>query len=181
MIEINVKLSKNVQSLFQRLEKRMADMSPVMGDIADIMYNSVMDNFLAGGRPTWAPLASVTKTIRKKEGKWPGQILQRSGRLKSSITSGFGSDFAIVGTNVKYAPLHQFGAEKGEYGEKTITEQVRSHFKILRAGKKIKVRAHKRTRKMQIPWGDVPARPFLALGDDDMRKIEDTLLQWLGE
>jgi len=33
---------------------------------------------------------------------------------------------------------------------------------------------------MQMPWGDVPARPFLELGDEDMRKIEDTLLQWLG-
>ena len=56
-----------------------------------------------------------------------------------------GSD-AIVGYNLIYATTHQFGAEKGAFGTTS------------RGG--------------PIPWGDIPARPFLGISDDDRRDIE---------
>lgn len=40
----------------------------------------------------------------------PGQPLRDTGRLQRSITTKAGSDSVTVGTNVMYAPTHQFGA-----------------------------------------------------------------------
>ncbi|MEW5819919.1 MAG: phage virion morphogenesis protein [Cyanobacteriota bacterium] len=78
------------------------------------MMDSVEENFAQQGRPKWKGLAESTKKQRKKEGKWPGIILQKSqGGLAQSITSEYGDDYAIVGTNKVYAAIHQFGGPAG--------------------------------------------------------------------
>ena len=45
--------------------------------------------------------------------KWPGQILQVSGRLRNNLTSHYDSNSAAAGFNLVYAPTHQFGASEG--------------------------------------------------------------------
>jgi len=56
----------------------------------------------------WAPLKSSTIRRRRAGGKGV-RILQDTGRLRASIVRFSDRSNAIVGTNVIYAPTHQFG------------------------------------------------------------------------
>lgn len=82
------------------------------------------------------------KTIKRK-----GSTLIKSGRLKRSIRKiRIGADYAVIGTDVPYARIHNEG------GDTEGTEQVRSHRRrahkrkaYTRAGKRVKagvIRAH---------------------------------------
>lgn len=134
--------------------------------IGAIGRESVRSNFGAGGRPQ----------------KWPdiknrsGQPLRDTGRLQNSIGAEVKGDTVYIGTNVVYAPVHHFGAKKGSFG--TTVAKVKEHTRI-RGGKSITVRAH--NRKMKLPWGDIPARPFLLLQDDDVVEIKAILVDWIME
>lgn len=98
---------------------------------------------------------------RLKTGKWPkslraksqgGQTLQDKGKLRGSIKPSSTKKAAILSTNVKYAPVHQFGA--------TITAK-RGNF--LRFKKKKSV--------------TIPARPFLYVSRKTLNLIKDRYLK----
>lgn len=89
----------------------------------------------------------TTETTWKKTKKGKGSTLIKSGRLKRSIRKvHVGADYAIIGTDVPYARIHNDG------GTIEGTEQVRSHQRRAhkrktypRSNKRIKagiVRAH---------------------------------------
>lgn len=112
-IEIKVDNAEILKAL-KKLSEKTQNLRPVMRNIAGIMMDSVEENFAQQGRPKWKDLSEVTKKQRRKEGKWPGMILQKSqGGLAQSITSEYGDDYAIVGTNKKYAAIHQLGGPAG--------------------------------------------------------------------
>jgi phage gpG-like protein len=83
--------------------------------------------------------------------KLTGQVLNvRTGRLRRSITQrveteASGTIAGLVGTNVKYGRVHEFGF-KGRVPVKAHTRKL--------GGKRVPVRAHSR----QV---DIPKRPFL--------------------
>jgi phage virion morphogenesis protein len=174
-MDIRITARENIKTLFGILDRKLGDMSPIMSHVADVLLYSVRKNFDAGGRPRWESLSESTKTVRKRKGQWPGSILVQIGRLRDSIVTAHGKDWASVGTNVKYAKTQQFGAARGEFG--TQTARIQQHRRKLKSGKAIPVREH--TREVTTPWGDVPARPFLVVQDEDWTEIEDILLGWL--
>ena len=115
--------------------------APLMADISRALLSETLLRFHFGGRPAWAGLSPVTIT-RRRGGA--GAILQDTGELKRSITANHTEDTASVGTNLVYAPTHQFGAKQGEFGRSD--------------------------RNTPLPWGDIPARPFVPMdknGDID--------------
>ncbi|MFA5161166.1 MAG: phage virion morphogenesis protein [Elusimicrobiales bacterium] len=98
------------------LKKRTGNLRPFMKDVRDIMREAVEDNFAAQGRPAWRPLAAATIKERARRGYWPGKILQRhSGNagLLGSIHGAYTDKSALVGTNIRYAAIHQFGGAAG--------------------------------------------------------------------
>jgi phage virion morphogenesis protein len=142
-----------VLDVLDGLLNRLDDLSAPMALIAAQMESAAERAFdeeadPATGEP-WADLSDVTKARREKAGHWPGSILQVKGQLAASIESDYGKDFAQVGSNKVYAPVMFFGAEKGAFG--------------------------KNKRGGPIPWGDIPARPFLGLNADDEADILDIL------
>ena len=105
---------REVVKLLKQLEATGKDMTPVMRTIAGIMADAVEQNFEKEGRPDhWQPLALSTIKQREKHGHWPGQMLQRTGSLASSVTIKFDANSASVGTNKVYAAIHQFGGLAG--------------------------------------------------------------------
>ncbi len=128
-----------------KFRKRIEDMSPLMLEISEIMSDAVEQNFKQQGRPRWKALKQSTKKRRKKQGLWPGKILQARGDLAASVQSSFTKNSAIVSTNIIYAALHQFGGRAGRNKSATI-----------------------------------PARPFLALREDDIKEIKDAIADYLG-
>jgi phage gpG-like protein len=100
------------------------------------------------------------------------------GGMAGSIHARADKDKVVIGTNKIYAAVHQFGAKKGSFG--AVEAGIKTHMrKITQAfgrpvkARKITVRAH--TRKMKLPWGDIPARPFMMAQDEDWDEIRESL------
>ncbi len=102
MIRINIDDS-GIRDGLRRLRERSSNLRPVMTQIAGDMADAVEQNFESEGRPKWKPLKDSTIKQRQKKGKWPGKILQVTGRLAASVSTKATSNRAIVGTNVAYA------------------------------------------------------------------------------
>ena len=98
----------------------------------------------------WAALSPVTLALRRKRGISSTRKLQASRNLLDSIVPDHGKDFAQVGTNLKYAAIQHYGAERGSSGT-----------------------GEWKTRKgsFPIPWGDIPARPYLGLSKQHEEQI----------
>lgn len=125
------------------LQRALADARPAMEAIGQLLVTET-DLAFRGQRDPWgAPwpgLSQVTLKRRRKgprEGAPVAQILADTGRLRGSITYRAGRHAVAVGTNVIYAATHQMGAARGAFG------------RTRRGG--------------PIPWGRIPARPFLPL------------------
>jgi len=119
MIEIKIEAEK-LQKALEEVVAKSLDRRPLMRKLAGIMHGAVKQNFEEEGRPKWVPLSPKTIKAREKKGYWPGYILQQIGRLKSSISMYSDNDCAMVGTNVIYAAIHQFGGKAGRGRKVTI-------------------------------------------------------------
>ena len=127
-IEIKID-SKEVEQKLQELANKTSDLKPLMKNIAGIFASAAEENFAEEGRPDkWIDLSEVTKKQRKKIGKYPGQILQVSGQLASSVNTYYDEDSAIIGSNLAYAAIHQLGGQAGK--NKKITITARPYLKL---------------------------------------------------
>lgn len=150
---------QEVQRALDEVVRRVADPTDLMRQVADVLADATDAAFANEADPAtgvaWDPLSAVTLALRPE--RQGGQILNASGAagLKGSISTDYGKDFAEIGTNRVYAPTHQFGAEKGAFG------------KTSRGG--------------PIPWGDIPARPFLGIGPEDETDILDLATEFLAD
>lgn len=149
-----------IQRKLDDLIRKGGDASSAMRRIAGALRRAVDNAFADEKDPVsgqaWQELSEVTKGRRRK-GKAKRktlEILKDSGTLAGSSNADSGRDYAVAGTNVPYAATHQFGAAKGQYGQTQ--------------------------RGAPIPWGDIPARPFLGIGPDDKKEIIDILKQEMG-
>jgi phage virion morphogenesis protein len=176
---IDIKIDdRQVLDALNRLVELGRDMRPVMRDISTVLMGVVRDAFDTETDPAtgekWPDLSPKT-TIPRREasGHWPGSVLQVTGQLAASIQPDYGADYAVAGTNRPYASTHQFGARMGEFGRYSQISR-RSRYK------EGDFRRNAGTVKgFPIPWGDIPARPFLGLSDEGREDILDVLRQHL--
>lgn len=137
MLEIKVN-SQVLVEVLEQVSQRTAQRQPLMRKLAGTMHSAVSQNFEAGGRPRWLGLK-----YRQ------GTPLNDTGLLKNSIQMVSDNQSAIVGTNKKYAGLHQFGG--------TIRPKIKGFLAFQVEGKWVFT-------KKPIT---VPARPFLRLTEQD--------------
>jgi phage virion morphogenesis protein len=152
---------KDARLALSKLEQRVANLRPALKVIGVGLENKVRQTFASGKDPwgsPWDALADSTVSKRRKGSDVP---LRDTGRLMNSITHALSKNSVSIGTNVVYADTHQYGAAKGEYGTKTVTQTVKKHTRRTKSGKKTTVRKHTRQATITTPWGDVPARRFL--------------------
>ena len=116
-----------------------------LAEIGEAVVASTKERFARAEAPDgtpWAPLAPAT-IARKGHARI---LIGETGALSSTIFYEVGPRRVEIGSPMIYAAVHQFGAKKGAFG---------------------------RTRRGRpIPFGDIPARPFLGLSAGD----EDTIL-----
>lgn len=147
---------REVRQELIRLQQASNNMSPAMRQIANHLQASAERSFKLQANPAtgapWAPLSKTTVARRKKIGKGPTPILEQSGDLRRSIHDEHGKDHAIAGTNLIYAATHQFGAKQGQFAVK---------------------------KGRPIPWGDIPARPFLGLRKQEHSQILNSIINHL--
>lgn len=106
--------NQEVDKALLKLAEKGENLRPLMKNIAGIFAYSTEENFKKEGRPNkWVDLADSTKDTRRKIRKWPGQILQVTGQLASSINTEYDDNSAVVGSNLVYAAIHQLGGQAG--------------------------------------------------------------------
>jgi len=113
---IEIKLDNaEVNAKLIEVARHCEDMLPLMKNIAGIMAHSTEENFKNEGRPDkWQELAESTIKHRKKIGHYPGQILQVTTQLASSISTMYDNNSAVIGSNLAYAAIHQLGGQAGK-------------------------------------------------------------------
>ena len=112
-IEIKID-NKAVESKLLDLAQKSENLRPLMKNIAGIFAYSTEENFKNEGRPDkWPELSESTIKQRTKNKQWPGMILQVSGQLASSVNTYYDNDSAVIGSNLDYAAIHQFGGQAG--------------------------------------------------------------------
>ncbi len=95
-------------SKLQEVHARSGDMRPALLEVGNVFKNAIEDSFKNGSSPfgqVWAPL----KRPRKSGGS---KILVDSGQLGSRWSVRAEARSVEVGTNLKYAAVHQYGSRK---------------------------------------------------------------------
>lgn len=175
-LSITIK-DEEIKRLLADIQRRMGNLTPAMKIIGQIVRTSIVRNFEKGGRPAkWKPLSPIT--LARRKGRKILMDRGMGGGLAGSIHSRADKDSATIGTNKIYAAVHQFGAKKGSFG--TVEAEIKTHMRKITQifgrpvkPRKVTVRAH--TRKMKLPWGDIPARPFIFVHPEDWDEIRESL------
>ena len=127
-IEIKID-NKNIERKLLELAQKSENLRPLMKNIAGIFASATEENFKNEGRPDkWTELSEATKKQRTKQKKWPGQILQVSGQLASSISTQYDDESAVIGSNLDYAAIHQLGGQAGK--NKKVEIPARPYLKL---------------------------------------------------
>ncbi|HCG2926668.1 TPA: phage virion morphogenesis protein [Escherichia coli] len=164
---------RSLAELISKFEQR----APLMRILAGDMEDAVQENFAQQGRPKWM---GWSPRYAKRRG--PGQILQRSGRLASSIVSYSDNDTAMAGTNVIYASIHQSGGK--------IKIPARSQQAYYKQGKDGSVGNQfvKKSQSNYSEWNTIsaytismPARPFLHLTESDVEGMEEKITDFFSQ
>lgn len=175
MMQPGVKIDdRELQTVLGGVIARCEDKRKGLTVIGAIARNSVRTNFAQGGRPTkWKPSKRATRD------GLPGRsaaTLRDTNRLMNSITSEVGTNSVVVGTDVEYAAVQNYGAVKGSFG--TFVAQVKEHQRSHKSGKKYTVGPH--SRRVALPWGTIPAREFMVLPQEDIEDIQAEFANFIG-
>jgi len=169
---------REVRQALERARKRLADLRPLLREIAGRLHDAVEENFRLegrrGGRPRWEELRPATQRAREKAGHWPGRILQRRGQLAASVEPGWSRDKAWVGTNLRYAAIHQFGGtieKKARTQVLAYDEGARRFLSRRRARRKTKGFTAVRFAAIGAHTVTMPARPYLSMTPEDLADV----------
>jgi len=145
------------------IQGRLTNLVPALTAIKEVALDSIRQNFTDGGRPqAWAPL------------KWrQGTPLVDSGRLRASITGEVNATSVVLGTNLPYAAIHQFG------GTIQVPAMTAAPGKVLRfTTRDGSVVFTKRTSAHQVT---IPARPYMVLQPADETTMAQIITAYLAK
>ena len=130
-------IDAETQAELSRMIKAGRDLSKLLGPIADFVISRIRLTF----RTSTDPYGESWKPLKHRKGK----PLLDTRHLSRSIVKQLGKDFVDIGTNVKYARIHQFGG--------TIKAKNKPYLVFkLPSGKFVKIKSVY-----------IPARPFFPL------------------
>lgn len=131
---------------------RLTNLEPLMKIVGAIMVASVQRNFEEGGRPGWAP---HSETTRKRRGEGARVLVDQgfAGGMLGSISAQADERSVTIGTNKIQGAVQQKGAKRGAFGTTM--------------------------RGAPIPWGDIPARPFLMVQSEDYAEMAAAVGEYL--
>ena len=170
MIELEIN-DAQISAAFRSLEAGLSDMSGLMDEIGQTMVLSTKARMQAGISPDgtpFAPRSAVTLARYAAEGrKFGPKPLWLTGAMRQNVAHSAGPDHVSWGSNAIQAAVMHFGAEQGEFG--AAIGRTRPSEK----------RAKSLDYFTPIPWGRIPARPFLGLSEQDRTDITEIVGEWL--
>lgn len=132
------------ETFLKEVASRVTDMTPVMDAIGEVLVASTKRRFQEGVGPdgsAWAPNSPTTLARKRSTKPLWGETLQ----LKEEVSAQPRPDGVSWGSNLIYAAVQQMGAGKGVFGSMANGSP--------------------------IPWGNIPARPFLGVSEEDTQAI----------
>lgn len=180
----------HVAGVLRELTVRLGDLTPVMQTIGDVLAQSTMARFAASVGPDGTPWQRNTETtyLRYLEQK-SGVTLEKgenAGRLNAKgvgaavgkkpligITKRLSTEIhpeptstgVAIGSSLEYAAVQQFGARMGEFGRYSQVARWNAY-------PEGDFRKHAGTVEgFPIPWGDIPARPYIGLSTTDTESV----------
>ena len=154
--EINLRAA---EALFAALDAALTDMTPVMNDLGELLTTSTKDRFPTGTAPDgsrWAPKSQTTLNrygAKKSKRVDLRPLFGPTGLLSQQIFHEANATEVNWGSNLIYSAVMQFGAAQGAFGSMSNGSE--------------------------IPWGNIPARPFIGVSAEDETNIIATLEEWL--
>lgn len=158
MIRSEIDLSF-AEAAMAALEARLTDMSPVMDHLGKNLVASTKDRFPTGRAPDgsrWAPKSPTTMErygARRSNRVDPRPLFGPTGLLSQQIFHEANATEVSWGSNLIHSAVMQFGAAKGQFGQMANGSP--------------------------IPWGNIPARPFIGVSTEDEAMIVEILSDWL--
>lgn len=162
--------------------RRVEDLRPVLAQFGVHMLRSIQENFAVGGRPRFRPWAVSTaaneagplylaggrrttasrgRTARARTGK----VLYDTGTLANSIkVLVAGNRTLSLGTNLKYAAIHQLGGTINIPGIRPVRAHALRWF--LPGGKAVFAK------KAAPHTVRIPARPYLVAQPEDLEILQ---------
>lgn len=147
------------EAALSALDGRLTDMTPVLFDLGEYLVTSTKDRFPTGTAPDgtkWAPKSQATLDrygARKSNRVDVRPLFGPTGLLSQQISHQASATEVSWGSNLIYSAVMQFGAAKGAFGQMA--------------------------NGASIPWGTIPARPFIGVSAEDQVKILESLSDWL--
>ena len=144
-----------VRAALNRLIAAGRDLTPLMREIGEHLLTTTRERFVTQTAPDGTPWTPLSETTKRRKRRNKDKVLTERGFLRGNLTFQAGSDEVLVGSPSIYAGTQQFGAKKGAFGSTS--------------------------KGAPIPWGDIPARPFLGLSHDDETEIGHLVIDYLNE
>jgi phage virion morphogenesis protein len=176
-VKVNERDLAVAKEFLARLRARLSDLTPVMRAIGEDILAGAQRSFDEQQSPegvAWKPSHRAQGDVKPPHGT-PKTLLD-NGILYGSIHVGEVTDKSVtVGTMDERAAVHQFGAAQGEFGIMSVL--IREHTRRTKKGEQT---VHEHTRWLQLPWGNIPARPYLGWNErieaDVIRTVTDYLM-----
>lgn len=161
MITLEVK-GDDLPLAFAELDRRLTDLSPITAQIAEFLLETTLARFQQGVAPDgspWAPKSPSTIAAyqARKQSISYRPLIGPTKSLSSAtnFATASGQDWARISSRAIQSAVMQLGARKGAFGTN-------------KAGR-------------PLPWGNIPARPFLGISAKDQASLVTLLEQMLGE
>lgn len=172
-VEIRID-DQQAQDDFKALIARGTNLRPLMYELGEHLTETTKQRFQTSTAPDgsrWEPNTEATylaylalfkssfgkdgKLTKGGAGRAAGKkpLIGESGHLSSRINYRADDTSVTIGSPEKYSAVHQFGAIRGEFG-------------TTRRGSR-------------IPWGSIPARPFLGISAEDEAAISEKVGAYL--
>ncbi|NWO05369.1 MAG: phage virion morphogenesis protein [Alteromonadaceae bacterium] len=151
MIEVKID-SREIEAELQQLEDKSGDLKPVFEDIGEYLIVATRQRFLDKKAPDGTPWPSNSPLTQALKGS-DDPLIGESKSLSRYFSYNASSGSLEFGSPMKYAAVQHFGAKQGAFGRSK--------------------------RGTPLPWGRIPARPFLGLSTIDRDAVLDIVREYL--
>ena len=147
-ISIDEQALQSIHNKLNQLGRFSKDPSTALAQIGEYLKRSTRERFKTQTAPDGTPWATLSDKTKKHRNQ--NKILTLRGHLQGRLRWQLTDNGVELGTNSIYAATHQFGMTKGYSG----TGQYKT-----------------KQGSFLIPWGNIPARPFLGISQTDQTHI----------
>lgn len=161
-------------------EQAARDTSGLMPRLGEYLQGSTQARFKTQTAPDGTPWAPLQQRYARRKKYNKDKILTLRGYLRSYIHYQVpNAETVEVGTNTKYAGVHQFGGaiEQNPQSRKTRYRSVAG--RVLFAGAKHKRGVTERWVERGAYTVKIPARPFLGISTADDKEIREIIMDWV--